>query len=288
MKFNPNTKLPDAGLMMTHLWSGKHKGLRLISIIGGNPKDRNVVVHFTTRSDVPHSNAWDNKVSDKDMFALMDEMENESDFAYNKIKIPQFMRDVVKVAAKKDGKVFAWGMWERKPYDTWISPNARIVVMGDAAHPMCPYLGRGCNEACNDAMCLAKNLGRMEKNGIQNSKLLEKDGETPEKHATLRAALNAFETERKTIVEGLVSGAKLLGRRYTAFGLAGIWQRSIGMFGFAPMFLQIYGHRLRMINSNGEAKKMLGAVMVKVGDVGLALFDIGFKACELFNKVVGW
>ncbi|CAN5253857.1 FAD-dependent monooxygenase [soil metagenome] len=57
------------------------------------------------------------------------------------------------------GKVescFWWGLYDRKPLPTWT--NGRLVLLGDAAHPMLPHLGQGANQAIEDGVALAKFL----------------------------------------------------------------------------------------------------------------------------------
>jgi salicylate hydroxylase len=55
---------------------------------------------------------------------------------------------------------FWWGLYDRKPLATWT--NGRLVLLGDAAHPMLPHLGQGANQAIEDGVALAKFLeGRL-------------------------------------------------------------------------------------------------------------------------------
>jgi salicylate hydroxylase len=49
-----------------------------------------------------------------------------------------------------------WAMYDRRPIDRW-SRN-RIVLMGDAAHPMYQYIAQGACQAIEDSLCLAKSI----------------------------------------------------------------------------------------------------------------------------------
>jgi salicylate hydroxylase len=51
---------------------------------------------------------------------------------------------------------FWWGLYDRKPLPAWTS--GRLVLLGDAAHPMLPHLGQGANQAIEDGVALAKFL----------------------------------------------------------------------------------------------------------------------------------
>jgi salicylate hydroxylase len=51
---------------------------------------------------------------------------------------------------------FWWGLYDRAPLPTWS--NGRLVLLGDAAHPMLPHLGQGANQAIEDGVALARFL----------------------------------------------------------------------------------------------------------------------------------
>ncbi|MDB5531757.1 MAG: salicylate 1-monooxygenase [Hyphomicrobiales bacterium] len=54
------------------------------------------------------------------------------------------------------GQVFKWGLFGRPWLEEWSS--GRVVLLGDAAHPMLPFLGQGAANAIEDAMILARCL----------------------------------------------------------------------------------------------------------------------------------
>ncbi|ODU06086.1 MAG: 3-hydroxybenzoate 6-hydroxylase [Pseudonocardia sp. SCN 72-86] len=47
-----------------------------------------------------------------------------------------------------------WRMFDREPIDSWV--DGRVVLTGDAAHPMLQYLAQGACQALEDAVCLAE------------------------------------------------------------------------------------------------------------------------------------
>jgi 2-polyprenyl-6-methoxyphenol hydroxylase-like FAD-dependent oxidoreductase len=57
------------------------------------------------------------------------------------------------------GKIESWRMWvlcDREPVANWT--KGRIVLLGDAAHPMLQYLAQGACMAIEDAICLAEKM----------------------------------------------------------------------------------------------------------------------------------
>jgi salicylate hydroxylase len=54
--------------------------------------------------------------------------------------------------------VFITGMYYRDPIDSWS--NGRITLLGDAAHPMVPFLAAGAGQCIEDAWTFARVLAR--------------------------------------------------------------------------------------------------------------------------------
>jgi salicylate hydroxylase len=69
---------------------------------------------------------------------------------------------------------FKWGLFDHDPLPTWGSGH--ITLLGDAAHPMLPFIGQGAAMAIEDAYVLARELAR--------------------RPASTAAALRAYEAER--------------------------------------------------------------------------------------------
>lgn len=60
------------------------------------------------------------------------------------------------IGAVDDGDLFKWGLYDRKPLESWTSH--RVAMLGDAAHPMTPFLGQGAAMAVEDAVVLARSV----------------------------------------------------------------------------------------------------------------------------------
>jgi salicylate hydroxylase len=75
-------------------------------------------------------------------------------------------------------KTMKWPLISGQPLRTWISQSAKVLILGDAGHPMVPYMSQGAAMAIEDRAALATAL-----NIIDNS-------------SKLPSALKAFEEER--------------------------------------------------------------------------------------------
>ncbi|GAA1936216.1 3-hydroxybenzoate 6-hydroxylase [Microbacterium aoyamense] len=64
---------------------------------------------------------------------------------------------VVRRALDFVGKQRRWPLYDRVPTDDWS--QGRVVLMGDAAHPMLQYLAQGCCQALEDASALGTIVG---------------------------------------------------------------------------------------------------------------------------------
>jgi 2-polyprenyl-6-methoxyphenol hydroxylase-like FAD-dependent oxidoreductase len=60
-----------------------------------------------------------------------------------------------------------WAILERKPLSRWS--NGRIVLLGDACHPMTPYMAQGAATAIEDAAILARCLEAVDGDGLEGA-----------------------------------------------------------------------------------------------------------------------
>lgn len=58
------------------------------------------------------------------------------------------------------GALFKWGLRDREPLKTWTL--GRVTMLGDAAHPMTPFLGQGACMAIEDALLLGRAFAASE------------------------------------------------------------------------------------------------------------------------------
>ena len=64
--------------------------------------------------------------------------------------------DVLTKALAAMDQGFVWGLFGHNPLDRWHTD--RLALLGDAAHPMLPFLAQGAVMALEDAWCLAHEL----------------------------------------------------------------------------------------------------------------------------------
>jgi salicylate hydroxylase len=102
--------------------------------------------------------------------------------------------------ARKFGR---WALADRAPLGSW--GKGRVTLLGDAAHPMLPFLAQGAGAALEDAVALGRHL----------------------KHRTsVDGALRAYEDERAPRTARLQRTARFTGRIYHATGVVR-WARDL-------------------------------------------------------------
>lgn len=90
-------------------------------------------------------------------------------------------------------EIYKWGLFDREPMDRWSKGD--VTLLGDAAHPMLPFLSQGAAMAIEDAYVLAEALDHF---GL----------------ARLGTALDAYEAERRPRTARVQLEARERGRTY--------------------------------------------------------------------------
>jgi 2-polyprenyl-6-methoxyphenol hydroxylase-like FAD-dependent oxidoreductase len=62
-----------------------------------------------------------------------------------------------------------WKLVYRDPLPTWVSPRARILLLGDSAHPFLPTSAQGATQALEDGVTIAVCLKRAGKGDVPNA-----------------------------------------------------------------------------------------------------------------------
>ncbi len=67
-----------------------------------------------------------------------------------------YLTDVLKAISPDD--LYRWGLYDRAPLERWT--DGRAALLGDAAHPMLPFMAQGAAMAVEDAWALADELSK--------------------------------------------------------------------------------------------------------------------------------
>lgn len=74
---------------------------------------------------------------------------------------------------------YCWALFDRAPLARWV--DGRVALLGDAAHPMLPFMAQGAAMAVEDAFVLARHLSVPQ---------------MPANHRSINAALTSYQAER--------------------------------------------------------------------------------------------
>jgi salicylate hydroxylase len=126
---------------------------------------------------------------------------------------PEPVRELI--AAVPEADLFKWGLRDREPLEKWT--RGRVTMLGDAAHPMTPYLGQGACMAIEDGMILGRAFA-----------------EAP----NLQEALTRYEAARRDRANGIQLASRYQGTQHhgsTASGpSSGKTAATLGLFSYNP------------------------------------------------------
>lgn len=112
----------------------------------------------------------------------------------------------VQSALKNLGTAMRWPMYDRDPIENWVA--GRMVLMGDAAHPMLQYLAQGACQALEDAAVLQD---------VSSGRVFTADGVNPE---AWDGAIKEFNTIRAGRTARVQRTARVWGESWHVAGLA--------------------------------------------------------------------
>ena len=127
---------------------------------------------------------------------------------------PEPVRELI--AATGEDALFKWGLRDREPLPGWT--RGRVTMLGDAAHPMTPYLGQGACMAIEDGLILGRAFAAS---------------------ATLAEAFSRYEAARRDRANGVQLAARYQGTQHhgsTATGpSSGKTAVTLGLFSYNPV-----------------------------------------------------
>jgi salicylate hydroxylase/6-hydroxynicotinate 3-monooxygenase len=116
-------------------------------------RDRHIVIYCVTaaRDEVYFTTSQPEKAD----WMTRESWSAKGDLAEMRAAFLSFHSDVQAVLAAAP-EVHKWGIYERDPLPCWR--KGRVVLLGDACHPMTPYMASGAAMALEDAVVLARCL----------------------------------------------------------------------------------------------------------------------------------
>jgi len=123
--------------------------------------DRHMVVYFVTRNrdelyfvtSVPEKAVW---MTPESWSAKGDLEELRAAYAGFHPEVQAILRACP--------EVYKWALFERDPLPRWS--EGRVALLGDACHPMTPYMAQGAASALEDAAILSRVLTGVEADGL--------------------------------------------------------------------------------------------------------------------------
>ena len=136
------------------------------------------------------------------------------EYAHNKMMKANMPADVLRICLRCE-RFFEIGVFFHEPLDTWSSPSGKVVLVGDAAHAMPPFLGQGANQAMQDAYVLAKCLSTF--------------GPDIKDPNTRNEALQSYSNTRRPPTEAIMNASRFVGALETGKGPVSLF-RDVAFF----------------------------------------------------------
>jgi 2-polyprenyl-6-methoxyphenol hydroxylase-like FAD-dependent oxidoreductase len=212
-----------------------HHGFTIRAFAGSGFDGRWDTVNFCVRSDIPVSSNWDAEGTKDNIKPLLDAMQRYGGGC------PDWISQLVDASER----VMRWGIYETGLKPSWTSSVGKIVLLGDAAHAMAPFLGMGAQSAMLDAHVLASELGQ---------------------HEHLVDALIAYQAQRKGSCEQLMSKAKFEGLAITSFGAAAAYRNATRQF--------VQSVHRRFLHSSREYLRLVGMLLLRAHEFGHHAFEM--------------
>lgn len=123
--------------------------------------DRHMVVYFVTRNR--DELYFVTSVPEKAEWMTPESWSAKGDLEELRAAYQGFHPEVQAILAACP-EVYKWALFERDPLPRWS--EGRVALLGDACHPMTPYMAQGAASALEDAAILSRLLTEVEADGI--------------------------------------------------------------------------------------------------------------------------
>jgi salicylate hydroxylase/6-hydroxynicotinate 3-monooxygenase len=113
--------------------------------------DRHIVIYLVTPDEIYFTTSTPERAD----WISRESWSTKGDLGELRAGFAHFHPDV-RAVLEASPEVHKWGIFERDPLPTWR--RGRVVLLGDACHPMTPYMASGAGMALEDAAVLARCL----------------------------------------------------------------------------------------------------------------------------------
>jgi len=121
-------------------------------------KDRHIVMYYTTAA--ADEVYFTTSVPDDGKWATSESWSTKGDLGELRAAFAQF-HPQVRAVLDACPEVYKWALLARDPLPRWT--EGRVALLGDACHPMPPYMAQGASAALEDAAILARCLAEATK-----------------------------------------------------------------------------------------------------------------------------
>jgi salicylate hydroxylase len=128
------------------------------------------------------------------------------EYAHSKMMQANMPSDVLNLCLRCE-RFFEIGVFFHEPMEEWFS--GKLVLVGDSAHAMPPFLGQGANQAMQDAFVLSKVLQKC--TNLKDANLLNE-------------SLMEYSKLRRPPTEAIMNASRFVGALETGKGIVGLFR----------------------------------------------------------------
>jgi salicylate hydroxylase len=114
---------------------------------------------------------------------------------------------------------YKWALYDRDPIPAWT--KVRTTILGDAAHPMLPYLGQGAGQAIEDGCVLAAALDKLGDDPVGALELYERSRRPRASRVVLTSRARGDDNHLVSPVAALVRDVRIAVRHRFSKDLTG-------------------------------------------------------------------
>ncbi len=123
---------------------------------------------------------------------------------------------------------YKWALYDRDPIPAWT--KGRTTILGDAAHPMLPYLGQGAGQAIEDGVVLAAALDKLADDPVGALELYERSRKPRASRVVLTSRARGVDNHLVSPVAALARDVRIAVRKRFSKDVTGRGESWIGEY----------------------------------------------------------